>query len=227
MANTLAHIAVAHRILSQLPELVKNRDSFYLGTIAPDAIESKAGAVRDDKKLVHLRLGITDMEWLEPEKMAIFDRRVEDFVNYFIRGEQDEDKRDFFVGYLVHLLTDKINHGTVRLGILRRLEPEGYRDGTWDFIYRVLNDLEALDYNLLMTRPEIAGIFYELMDKPVKHCLPGMIEKEYLEKSRHWWKNQYIPQIAERRANVLSPEDMDDFVEKSAADIISQLEILL
>ena len=80
MANTIAHLAVAKKVLEQNPDLVSLKYNYYLGTIAPDAIESKAGALRDDKKLVHLRMGISDNDWLKPEKMRIFDRRLEEFV---------------------------------------------------------------------------------------------------------------------------------------------------
>ena len=95
MANTLAHLAVAQEILRRRPDLVEYTDSFFIGNIAPDSIESKAGAVRDDKKLVHLRLGITDMEWLRPEKMQIFDRRLNDFISYFIYKETEAKQREF------------------------------------------------------------------------------------------------------------------------------------
>ncbi|MBQ2961114.1 MAG: hypothetical protein IJE09_07830 [Oscillospiraceae bacterium] len=227
MSNTLAHLAVAYRILEQRPDLVKYRDSFYLGTIAPDSIESKEGAVRDDKKLVHLRLGITDMEWLEPEKMAIFDRRLQDFISYFIYKEKDPRQRDFCIGYLVHLMTDKINHGTVRKRILEALKPQGIEDGKWPFILKVLNELEAMDYYLLNSRPEVSDLFYRLMSQPVKHCLVGLIEKEYLEKSLKWWKEEYIPHISKPRAEIMENHEIDDFVELVAEKIIPVLDEIL
>jgi len=227
MSNTLAHLAVAHTILSRRPDLVQNTDSFYLGTIAPDSIESKANAVRDDKKLVHLRLGISDMEWLEPDKMAIFDKRLQDFASYFIGREKDPEQRDFYIGYLVHLMTDKINHGTVRLRILEALKPQGIIDGHWPFILKVLNELEALDNYLLHSRPEVAEVFYRLMSSPVQHGLTGMIEKRYLEKSLGWWQNVYIPQIAQRKAEIMANHEIDDFVELAAESILSEIDSLI
>ena len=224
MANTLAHLAIAQKILAARPQMVKYTDSFYMGTIAPDSIESKEGAVRDDKKLVHLRLGITDMEWLQPEKMAIFDRRLEDFISYFIYKESEPRQRDFCIGYLVHLITDKINHGTMRLRILRALEKQGYEDGKWPFILKVLNELETLDNYLLKSRPETKELFYHLMELPVEHYLPGMIEKAYLEKSLDWWKEHYIPQIAGRKAEIVQLHEIDDFVSLAADRIIKQLD---
>jgi len=219
-------VAVAQEIRRRRPDLVEHTVSYLIGNIGPDSIESKAGAVRDDKKLVHLRLGITDMEWLRPEKMAIFDRRLEDFFSYFICRETEPRQRDFCIGYLVHLITDKINHGSMRLRILRALEKQGYEDGKWPFILKVLNELEALDYYLLKSRPETAALFYRLMELPVEHYLPGMIEKAYLEKSLVWWKDQYIPQIAGRKAEIVEMHEIDDFVELAAERIIEILDTL-
>lgn len=227
MANTLAHLAIAQRILALRPQLVEYRDSFYMGTIAPDSIESKVGAVRDDKKLVHLRLGITDMEWLQPDKMAIFDRRLEDFISYFIYRERDARQRDFCIGYLVHLMTDKINHGSMRLRILNELIKQGYEDGKWPFILKVLNELEALDNYLLRSRPETAELFYRLMELPVEHYLPGMIEKEYIAKSLSWWKGEYIPQIATRKAEIVEDHEIDDFVTLASDTILRELETII
>ena len=227
MSNTLAHLAVAHTILSRRPGLVEYRDSFYLGTIAPDSIESKENAVRDDKKLVHLRLGITDMEWLQPEKMAIFDKRLSDFVSYYIYKEKDPRQRDFCIGYLVHLMTDKINHGTVRLRILNALIPQGIEDGKWPFILKVLNELEALDNYLLHSRPEIGELFYRLMSMPAAHSLTGLIEKAYLEKSLGWWKDVYIPQIAQRKAEIMENREIDQFIDYAAESILKQLETII
>ena len=227
MANTLAHLALAQEILRRRPGLVEYTDSFFIGNIAPDSIESKAGAVRDDKKLVHLRLGITDMEWLQPEKMQIFDRRLDDFISYFIYKETEAKQRDFCIGYLVHLITDKINHGTMRLRILRALEKQGYEDGKWPFILKVLNELEALDNYLLHSRPETAELFYRLMQQPVQHYLPGMIEKEYIEKSLVWWKEQYIPQIAQRKAEIVENHEIDEFVSLACDTILHELENII
>ena len=213
MANTLAHLALAQEILRRRPGLVEYTDSFFIGNIAPDSIESKAGAVRDDKKLVHLRLGITDMEWLQPEKMQIFDRRLDDFVSYFIYKETEPRQRDFC--------------GTMRLRILRALEKQGYEDGKWPFILKVLNELEALDNYLLHSRPETAELFYRLMQQPVEHYLPGMIEKEYIEKSLVWWKEQYIPQIAGRCAEIVEMHEIDDFVSRACDTILRELESII
>ena len=62
------------------------------------------------------------------------------------------------------------------------------------------------------------------MEQPVEHYLPGMIEKEYIEKSLVWWKEQYIPQIAGRCAEIVEMHEIDDFVELAAEKIVKELD---
>ena len=223
MANTIAHIAVAHRVLSARPELVTLKYNYYLGSIAPDAIDSKVGAHRDDKKRVHLRTGISDNDWLKPEKMSIFDRRLEEFIKESILEEDDPHHRDFSIGYLVHLLTDKVNHATTRQTILKVVAPDGGA-GNRSLIPKFVNELEAMDCYLIRYHPELSALFYTVMEIPVSNCMPGWVEAEYIEKSLKWWKYQYIPSIQSRKPEILKPQDIDEFVDKATEYILSELD---
>ena len=84
MANTIAHLMVAQRIISKKPDFVKDLDAYYMGTIAPDTISSMPGWTRDDKKITHLRLAIPDLEWLQEHMMQTFNERVDEFVKLHI-----------------------------------------------------------------------------------------------------------------------------------------------
>ena len=223
MANTIAHLAVAQKVLEAKPELVSLKFNYYLGTIAPDAIDSKVGAMRDDKKKVHLRTGISDKEWLKPEKMLIFDLRLEKFIKESIIEEDDEHHRDFSVGYLVHLLTDKYNHATIRQRILREFDSEGDKS----LIPTFVNELEAMDCYLIRGTPELSALFYTIMELPIINCMPGYIEAEYLEKSLKWWKYQYIPQIATREPKILQYREIDEFISGATDYILKELEKII
>ena len=223
MANTIAHLAVARKVLEAKPQIVSLKYNYYLGTIAPDAIESKAGALRDDKKLVHLRMGISDKDWLKPDKMRIFDRRLDEFIRESILEEDDVHHRDFSIGYLVHLLTDKYNHATIRQRILREFDSEGDKN----LIPVFVNELEALDCYLIRGTPELSALFYTIMELPVVNCMPGYIEAEYLEKSLKWWKAQYIPQIATRKSKILQNHEIDEFISGATEYILEELDKIL
>lgn len=226
MANTIAHLAVAQKVLAERPELVSLKFNYYLGTIAPDAIDSKVGAVRDDKKMVHLRLGISDRDWLKPDVMRLFDRRVEEFARESILEEDDPHHRDFSIGYLVHLLTDKVNHATIRQTILKVIDKDK-TGGDKSHIPVFVNELEGMDCYLIRNKPELSALFYTVMELPVRNCMPGFIEAEYMEKSLKWWKYEYIPRIATRNPEILRPEDIEDFVSQAAEYILKELDRIL
>ncbi len=223
MSNTIAHLAVAKEILEKKPGLVQNQRAYYLGILAPDTITSKPDAIKEDKKRVHLRENIRDAQWLEPDQMAIFMDRVQEFVKVHIADEPDANQRDFNIGYLVHLLTDKCNHGTIRQKMLKKAAERGIVSSDREFYNMCVNDLEALDAYLLERRPELGELFGELRNQEVDFGLHGWIEKEYIEGSMWWWTNKYLPGIQERKLLYIDTEDIEGFITYSAGKIIGEL----
>ena len=198
MSNTIAHLAVADRILKEHPTLVHNVAAFYLGSVAPDTIGSKVGCSRDDKKRVHSRDGIRDAEWLNDEKMGLFKNRIQNFVDEYI-SNFDGSQRDFNIGYLVHLLTDEWNHRTIRQTMLRKANAMNVLESDREFFYMMTNDLEALDNYLLNSNEEIREILARLLSQGAQYALTGFIEKEYIEGSIQWWSNSYLVNIKQSR----------------------------
>lgn len=223
MSNTIAHLAVAKELLRSNASLVNNERAYYLGVLAPDTVTSKPDAKRGDKKRVHLREDIPDAKWLEPEYMTLFMRRINEFVQENIINEKKIDQRDFNIGYLVHLLTDKCNHGTIRQKLLKKAMERGFVSRDREFYYMCVNDLEALDAYLLESRPELGDLFAELTSKEVDYWLPGWIEKQYMEGSIWWWNNHYLPGIKERELLYLLTEDIDEFITYSVSKIDGEL----
>lgn len=224
MSNTIAHLVVANRILSRNPKIARNLDAYYLGAIAPDTIGSKKDCTRNDKKLAHLREGIADAEWLDDDKMAVFNERIDRFVATYICDEAiRENQKDFNIGYLVHLLTDKWNHKTVRQLLLKIANANGVRECDKEFFHMCVNDLEALDGYLLEKYPEIGSLFLSLGDKTL-YSLSGYIEKEYIAKSIHWWREEYLPRIKTRELKYISSCDIDIFVDFACDNILRELE---
>lgn len=224
MSNTIAHLAVAKEIIEKKPKLVQNVRTYYLGILAPDTITSKPDAVKEDKKRVHLRENIKDALWLEPDQMAIFMDRMQAFVQMNILTEQDTAQRDFNMGYLVHLLTDKYNHGTIRQKLLKKAAERGIVSGDREFYHMCVNDLEALDAYLLETRPKLGELFEELRSKKADFGLHGWIEKEYIDDSMCWWTDKYLPGIKERKLLYIETTDIDEFITYSSEKIIAELE---
>ena len=228
MSNTIAHLAVAGELLRKCPQLIHNERAYYLGILAPDTVTSKQGAGREDKKRVHLREDIPDAKWLEPEQMELFMDRVNGFIEKYIVNETDTDQKDFNIGYLVHLLTDKYNHGTIRQKLLKKAIERGFVSSDREFYYMCVNDLEALDAYLLESRPELEDLFINLTGKEVDYYLSDWIEKQYIEDSIWWWKNHYLPGIKNRELMYIATEDIEKFIVYSGDKIAKELsEVLL
>lgn len=219
MSNTIAHLAVARELLRKCPNLIHNERAYYLGVLAPDTIGGKPDYKREDKKKVHLREDIPDTRWLEPELMAIFTERVNAFAQEHIVNERDTDQRDFNIGYWVHLLTDKHNHETIRQKLLKKTIERGVVSGVREFYHTSIHDLEALDAYLLESHPELGDLFSELTSKEIDYCLPGWIEKQYMQNSMWWWNNHYLPGIKEQELLYLATEDMEEFITYSVIKI--------
>lgn len=227
MSNTIAHLAVAKELLEKKMDLVQNRRAYYLGILAPDTITSKPDAIKEDKKRVHLRENIRDAQWLEPDQMAIFMDRIHEFVQVHIIDEKEVTQRDFNIGYLVHLLTDKCNHGTIRQKLLKKAAERGIVSSDREFYHMCVNDLEALDAYLLEKHPELDELFEELRNKEVDLGLQGWIEKEYIDGSMWWWTNKYLPGIKERKLLYIETDDIEQFITYSTEKIIEELGNLL
>ena len=226
MSNTIAHLAVADRILKEYPALVHNVAAFYLGSVSPDTIGSKVGCSRDDKKRVHLRDGIRDAEWLNNEKMDLFKNRIHHFVDEHI-SNLDGNQRDFNIGYLVHLLTDEWNHRTIRQSMLKKANAMNVLESDREFFYMMANDLEALDNYLLNNNEEIREILARLLNQGAQYALAGYIEKEYIEESIQWWSNSYLVNIKKRELKYICEADISDFIDIATQEILAEIKSLL
>lgn len=224
MSNTIAHLAVAKKILSKNITMINNHYAYYLGVISPDTISSKPNYTRNDKKVVHLRDGIADAEWLDNQKMKIFDQRISDFIALHICDSSiQRGQKDFNIGYLVHLLTDKYNHKTIRQSLLKVAKENNVAETDREFFNMCVNDLEALDSYLLNKYTDIGALFLDLFERPAEFSLDGCIEKNYIKKSLDWWQTEYFLSISNRKLKYISEKDIDNFIENASDNIILEL----
>ena len=226
MPGIIAHLTIANKILQECPELVCDVSTFYLGSVAPDTIESKVGCTRNDKKRVHLREEIKDVEWLNNEKMFLFKNRIRHFADEII-SKSGRSQRDFNIGYLVHLLTDEWSYRTIRQTILRKANAMNVLETDGEFFEMMSNDLEAMDYYLLNSNEDIAKILTRVLSQEPTNDLLGFIEKEYIKGSIQWWSNSYLVNIKQKTLKHLSEIDVSDFVDIAAQEILAEIKSLL
>lgn len=97
MASTMIHLAVAYRIQQPgglLNQTIVNRGAYYLGAVAPDAVDLDGFASKQVRWAAHLREK-TPKEWYVS-------------AEHFFKKQQEAGypDRELLLGYLVHILTD-------------------------------------------------------------------------------------------------------------------------
>lgn len=90
MPNIMIHEKVAYNIAKEIREL-DNKD-FYLGALAPDAVNVHGFASKEERWTSHLR----------DSNLNNWRLNIIDFYN----KEQKNYNKEFLTGYLIHILTD-------------------------------------------------------------------------------------------------------------------------
>ncbi len=150
MASAIIHICVAKKINEQLQ---RNEKNFYLGSIAPDLTK-------------HVGLPKTHSHFLEGTLKEDVPN-IEMFTSLY----KDELHKDFELGYLVHLYTDKlwfngfldslVLNNSIKLmdGTIINIKPEEVKE----LIY---NDYTSLNIDLIDYYDLDLSLFYEEFQYP-------------------------------------------------------------
>ncbi len=168
MAGVITHIYIADLLVKKRIICVKDRSKYLLGSIAPDSIMSKEHYQRDDKKVSHLREGISSDNWYLDEYKNIFKNRISEFYK-----TKDIDNNDFALGYLVHLLTDQAFHYTFRMDIVKALKENNLPYTGRELMLAMVNELDALDYMLLRDN----NFLYDELFKAKNLCSESKLDK--------------------------------------------------
>ena len=79
-------------------------NDFFAGNICPDGIMAREGYCREMKLHTHMRDGIPDGTFQQPEHLQLFRKRLSDF---FAKHNNKEERFSLYLGYLTHMLTDE------------------------------------------------------------------------------------------------------------------------
>ena len=139
MPLPMVHLGVAHLLTETLA--VRDPGSFYLGSIAPDAVHMRAGTYQSEWKLKsHLR------ESRQIEKHAVIGHALA-----FLRNHADSPERDFFAGYGVHIITDILWNQTLLADFNRAFQEDGGLPEERSGVY--YNATDRLDFELFHRMP--------------------------------------------------------------------------
>jgi hypothetical protein len=132
MPLPMVHLGVARKIASTNLKLV-NHPSYYLGSIAPDAIHSRVGSSKIDKTKTHIRND--DSTWYD------------DVIRFTLNHRNSEGEIEpFFIGYTIHILTDMLWEGSIHTSIRIMMEQDNIEKCNQSLVY--YNETDQLDFEL-------------------------------------------------------------------------------
>lgn len=217
MASWMVHLRIADRLLDMLPNL--SATEFIVGNIAPDSGVPNAdwSAFTPNKNISHFK---DTNKKVCPENFA---------AKYFTHSQQrlyNKQQYSFYLGYLVHLLTDRLWSAKIARPTMERFSEELDKDkaGT---ISKIKDDWYDLDFLYLRHNPDFRA--FSVFDGAVG------FENTFMEEfSRDAFDNRraYITDFyrqdndhLERDYPYLTAESAEKFIAESTTEIIKSLKI--
>lgn len=215
MASWMVHLRIADKLLESIPSLCPVE--FIVGNIAPDS-----GVPNEDwssftpsTTISHFK---TNGNKADPELFA------NKYFTIAKRNSYTETQFSFYLGYLVHLITDVLWLRDV-YAPTRVKFAEIYKEDKDSFIWKVKEDWYDLDFKYLRDHPGFRAFRVYL-------GAVGFVNKFMDEFSADAFDNrrQYITDFylegkngLDREYPYLAEAEMDAFVDNSAAEILEQL----
>ncbi len=227
MAGTAQHLAIADRVAVLLGDgKIRNMPNFFSGSIAPDAIHARTNYDRSMKKHTHLTEGINNSDFVFPNKLALFQARLDEYIKTYYR-KKDADS-DLYLGYIVHLITDELFniHIYSDNGYAARLKKIGIDQNNMEFFHRFMYDMNLTDNLVMKNYPFEHNIEREL-SSVWGLGIDDMIFPEETDSSKHWVINKFFhsePDCTE--PEYYSYEEAYSFIVSASDEIVKRVKEL-
>lgn len=222
MAGVITHLVIAKEILKLIPEgTIKKPELFYLGSLAPDAVHARDGYERAHKKHSHFRDDIPDKDFETPGNYKIYQDRLVNFIN--VNKDRKDGLIDFYLGYVVHILTDELFVLSIRKEFCETMEKMGISQNDRPFFEYIVGDMNRNDI-LLVYRYEGINEIKDYMEKVTAYPVAGYISKQEMSDCRDWLVRQHFYEKQELpEPNYISYERTLDFIYTAAEEIVKRL----
>lgn len=218
MASWMIHLRVADHLLDQIPNL--SPKEFVVGNIAPDSGLPNEDWSRftPDATLSHFKL---DNRVPKTIHISLFVQR------HFTPAQQRSYSREafsFFLGYLVHLLTDQLWSTQVVLPLKHRF-PLEWAENKNDLIWRAKADWYDLDYLYLQQHPSFRAFSIYEQAVGFRNSFMDIFPPNAFENRRQYITEFYRQKKdhLDREYPFLTPQQASNFVQEACQGILSQL----
>lgn len=220
MASWMVHLRIADRLLDSLPGL--SAVDFVVGNIAPDSgIPNENGTTFTPSTAVtHFRVAPSNPSAIQ---IPVF---VERYFTPEQRARYSPAQNSFFLGYLVHLMTDQLWSAKVLTALKERF-PDQWQADRQGLIVRAKEDWYDLDYKYLRQHPDFRSFRIYSGAIGYQNVFMSEFAPDAFDNRRQYITSFYLEENnhLDREYPYLTEGQMDGFVLDASAEILSRLHL--
>lgn len=222
MASWMIHLRVAEGLIEKLH--IENETEFIVGNIAPDSGEPNEDwtVFTPNGFVSHFR-----KETEDNRKVICEENYIGKYYTPELRAEYSKKQDEFYLGYLTHLLTDKLWIRDITDPTKEKF-PEEFARNEGEFWWRIKADWYDLDKLYLKYNPDFKAFkTYAGAEGFVNTYLDFFAEMAF-DNRRKYITEFYITGSKEvvERPMYISMQELDAFVDNAVEEIVEYLEEL-
>ncbi len=200
MPLPMVHLGVAKNLVNIFD--IKELPSFYLGSIAPDAVHMREGFNPEDKRISHMR----------NEDKNLWESQI---ISY-IKAKVNKD--DFLTGYGVHILTDIIWNRTLHSSFKEKYSK--HNSPIQDERSAYYNDTDKLDFELFYNL-SYTNELWENLSRSKAVDVTGLVYSDEIaawnERTLHWYDSGHSQH--QNPIKYIAYDELIDFINNTAIEI--------
>ena len=219
MASWIIHLRVAQGIYQK--QNLQKIAEFVMGNIAPDSGIPTADGTGfvPDAAVSHFRT--VDENGIKNVHEELF---IEQYFTKEKRESYNEKEYAFYLGYLVHLLTDKLWASKIVYEAKEKF-PDLFEQDNTAFWKKIKSDWYDLDFLYLKKNPEFEAFWlYEGIKEFRNSYLGFFAEDAFIQRKKFIveFYREGVEKVKERETYI-SPDELDAFVEYAVEKIIDEV----
>ena len=168
----------------------------------------------------HMRDGIPDGTFQQPEHLQLFRKRLSDF---FAIHNNKEERISLYLGHLTQMLTDEKFILEIHPYVLQRIAVTGYdRDNPQTYV-KFGRDVDQIDFRLVKEFPGIDKA-YQALCQVTPYEIADYITEQELTASREWIKSYFFETEHTIEDPIFLPyQEMYQFIPEAVSQICDRL----
>ncbi len=214
MPYAMTHLIIANNISEFLNYNTKSLPQYFLGSIAPDSIQSRTNFNPDNKKKSHLFVGSEAWGY-----MTNHNECVNNVIDFLITNKQSENF-DFIIGYCIHILSDIYHHLIVTTPLRNKNA----------YIFDELYSQESIKVNIeLALTCDVKDQIWSYLKNSIAVELPGIVCFDDIQKIKNhvlndWYQDKTNQNLTSNK--IITFENNMNYIDRATKYIILILQKL-